>query len=134
MIGGGALPLIWWADDAHDTAVARTMGLATFSFSNIFFSFTVKDELRSIFDLETFADRRLLLASGVSVIAILFGTELQLFQRILGTVSLTGSEWAACLLVGASILVVSEIRKLLLRRAQPAEAAEPAAPPAPTAA
>ena len=135
VLGGTSLALIWWADDAHDAAVARTMGMTSFAIANVFFSYTVKDELRSIFDLETFADRRLLLASGVSAIAIVFGAELQLFQRILGTVSLTGSEWAACILVAASILVVSEIRKLVLRhRAQPVDAAEPAAPPAPQAA
>ena len=63
--------------------------------------------------------------------AILFGTELRIFQRILGTVSLTGSEWAVCMLVGASILVVSELQKLVLRhRPRQDEAAAPAAAPA----
>jgi Ca2+-transporting ATPase len=51
----------------------------------------------------------------VSALSILFGTELQIFQRILGTVSLTGSEWTVCLVVGASILVISELYKLWLR-------------------
>jgi Ca2+-transporting ATPase len=115
VIGGTTLGVIAWADDAHDTAVARTMGMTTFAIANVVFSYCVKDQLRSIFTLETFADRRLLMATGVSALSILFGTELQIFQRILGTVSLTGSEWTVCLLVGASILVISELYKLWLR-------------------
>jgi Ca2+-transporting ATPase len=115
VIGGTTLGVIAWADDAHDTAVARTMGMTTFAIANVVFSYCVKDQLRSVFSLETFADRRLLMATGVSALSILFGTELQIFQRILGTVSLTGSEWTVCLVVGASILVISELYKLWLR-------------------
>ena len=131
VIGGTTLAVIAWADDAHDTVVARTMGMTCFAIANVVFSFTVKDQLRSVFSVETVADRKLLMATGVSALSILFGTELQIFQRILGTVSLTGSEWAVCLLVGASILVVSELYKLVLRhRPHQDEAAAPAAAPA----
>ena len=49
-------------------------------------------------------------------LAILFGTELGILQRILGTVSLTGREWVACILVAFSVVVASELRKLVLRR------------------
>ena len=92
------------------------MGLTTFAIANVFLSFTVKDERRSMFTMETFADRRLLMATGVSAAAIVFGTELRIFQRILGTVSLTGSEWVVCILVGAAIVIASEVWKFFLRR------------------
>jgi Ca2+-transporting ATPase len=115
VLGGTALGVIWWADDHHSTAVARTMGMTTFAIANVFLSFAVKDELRSMFDPETYADRRLLKASGLSALAILFGTELGIFQRILGTVSLTGKQWIVCLLVALSVVVVSEIQKWVLR-------------------
>ena len=78
------------------------MGLTTFAIANVFFSFARKDELRSVFSLETFADRKLLMATGMSVAAILLGTELGIFQRILGTVHLTGEEWLVCIGVGAA--------------------------------
>ena len=100
---------------AHGTAVARTMGMTTFAVANVFFSFAVKDELGSIFTVETFADRRLLKATAMSAIAILFGTELGILQRILGTVSLTGKEWIVCILAASSIIVASEIQKLIKR-------------------
>ena len=116
VMGGTALGVIWWADDKHGTAVARTMGMTTFAIANVFLSFCVKDELRSVFDSETFADRRLLKMTGLSAIAILFGTELGIFQRILGTVSLTGKQWIVCLLVALSVVVVSEIQKFVSRR------------------
>jgi Ca2+-transporting ATPase len=116
VLGGTTLGVIWWAADAHDTAVARTMGMTTFAIANVFFSYCVKDELRSVFNVETYADRRLLMATGLSGVAILFGTELGIFQRILGTVSLTGREWVACILVAFSVVVASELRKFVLRR------------------
>src|SRR5829696_8777415 len=115
VLGGTTLGVIWWADDAHGTAVARTMGMTTFAVANIFFSFAVKDELRSIFSLDTFADRRLLQATVLSAVAILVGTELDIFNRILGTVSLTGKEWVVCLVAASTILVASEIQKLVKR-------------------
>ncbi|HEX6663745.1 MAG TPA: HAD-IC family P-type ATPase [Gaiellaceae bacterium] len=119
VIGGSTLGLIAWADHKHGTAVARTMGMTTFAIANVFFSFTVKDPLRSVFTVETYADRRLLKATGMSAIAILFGTELGIFQRILGTVSLTGKQWIACILVALSIVAASELWKLVLRSRRP---------------
>jgi P-type Ca2+ transporter type 2C len=137
VLGGSTLGLIAWADHKHGTAVARTMGMTTFAIANVFFSYTVKDPLRSAFTVETFADRRLLKATGLSAIAILFGTELGIFQRILGTVSLTGKQWIACILVACSIVAASEIQKFIRRRqaatvdeseATPAVTIEPATP------
>jgi len=88
----------------------------------VFLSYTVKDPRESLLTFNAFADRRLLKMTGLSALAILFGTELGIFQRILGTVSLTGREWIVCILGGATILVASEIRKLILRRGSPASA------------
>ena len=64
VLGGTTLGVIWWADDAHDTAVARTMGMTTFAIANVFLSFAVKDDRRSMLSPETYADRRLLKATG----------------------------------------------------------------------
>jgi P-type Ca2+ transporter type 2C len=124
VLGGTALGVIWWAENEHDVAVARTMGLTTFAIANVFLAYTVKDRLRSVLNDDTFADRKLLLATGLSAVAILFGTELQIFNRILGTVSLTGEQWVICLLSAGTILVASELQKLVLRRRTPAGHAE----------
>jgi P-type Ca2+ transporter type 2C len=50
------------------------------------------------------------------VAAIVLGTELRLFQKILHTVSLTFHQWLLCIVVASAIVAASEIRKLLLRR------------------
>jgi len=125
VLGGTALGVVWWADDHHGTAVARTMGMTTFAIANVFFSFCVKDDVKSVFSVDSLADRRLLKATGMSAVAILFGTELGIFQRILGTVSLTGKQWIVCILAAFTIVAATEIRKLWLRhREQPVIVAE----------
>ena len=72
----GTVGIAWYADDHHGAAVARTMALTTFSIANLLFSFTALDERRTIFSMDTFADRKLLVFSGMSVAAIVLGTEL----------------------------------------------------------
>ena len=57
--------------------LARTMGLTTFAIANLFFSFTARDELRSVFSLDTFSDRTFLITSLMSAAAIIFATELR---------------------------------------------------------
>jgi hypothetical protein len=105
------------------------MGLTTFSLANLFFSFTARDALHSVLDLATFSDRTFVIASLASVVAIIFATELRFFQRILDTEELTGNQWLICIGAALSIVVASEIWKLVLRRrtgtAEPAEARRP---------
>jgi Ca2+-transporting ATPase len=104
------------AENAEGADLARTMAVTTFAIANLAFSFTARDELRSVFSFDTFADRRFLITSLMSVAAIVFATELQFFQRVLDTVELTGNQWLICIAGGAVIVVASEIRKVLLRR------------------
>jgi P-type Ca2+ transporter type 2C len=103
------------AEHAEGENLARTMALTTFAIANLLFSFTARDELRSVFSLDTFNDRTFLIASLMSVGAIVFATELRFFQRILDTVELTGNQWLICIGAGLTIVAASEIRKLLLR-------------------
>ena len=49
-----------------------------------------------MFSGATYADRRLLKATAMSAIAIVFGAEVGIFQRILHTTSLTGRQWLIC--------------------------------------
>ncbi|HYJ75600.1 MAG TPA: HAD-IC family P-type ATPase [Kineosporiaceae bacterium] len=119
VVGGGTLGVIAWAEHAYTLEIARTMGLTTFSLFCLLRSFTVKDDLRSVFSLDTFDDRRFLRMSLISVAAIVLATELGLFQKILQTQDLDLDQWLVCVLVSLSIIVVSEIRKAILRRGSP---------------
>jgi Ca2+-transporting ATPase len=126
VMAAATLAVIAGAEHDRGDALARTMGLTTFSLANLFFSFTARDALRSVFSLDTFADRMFLTTTLASVAAIVFATELRFFQRILKTEELTGNQWLICLGAAATNIVASEIRKFVLRRRE-AAAAEAAA-------
>ena len=117
VMAASTLAVIAGAEDAEGETLARTMGLTTFAIANLAFSFTARDELRSALSPESLADRTFLTASLMSVVAIVVATELDFFHRILDTVSLTGNQWLICIGAGLTIVVASEIRKFLLRRA-----------------
>jgi P-type Ca2+ transporter type 2C len=117
VMGGATLGLIAWADDHYgSSAIARTMGLTAFAFSNVFFAFCTRDEQHSVFSLDVLEDRMFLLCSGGSLAAILLGNELGILQRILGTVHLDLHQWLICIVIGFAIIPVSEGRRLLLER------------------
>jgi magnesium-transporting ATPase (P-type) len=88
------------------------MGMTTFAISNVIFSLTTRDEQRSIFSLEVLEDRMFLYCTGGSLVAILLGTELGFFHRILNTVHLDLHQWLVCIVVGLAIIPVSEVRRL----------------------
>ncbi|MER7281006.1 HAD-IC family P-type ATPase [Dactylosporangium sp. NPDC000244] len=115
VLGATTLAVITGADRAYGTAVARTMGLTTFSILNLALSFTVRSDTRSVFSLEVFEDHRFLVTSGMSIIAIVLATELGVLQHILHTVSLSLTQWLICLAAGATVIVATELRKIVLR-------------------
>jgi P-type Ca2+ transporter type 2C len=116
------LAVVAGAEHDHGEGLARTMGLTTFSLANLFFSFTAREKLGSVFSLDTFRDRTFVVASLVSAASIVLATELGFFQRILDTEELTGNQWLICLGAGGVIVVVSEVWKLFLRRGEAATA------------
>jgi P-type Ca2+ transporter type 2C len=111
VMGGSVLALIAWADNHYNSQIARTMGLTTFAFGNVFFAFTTRDERRSVFSLDVLGDKMFLMCSGGSLLAIVLGNETRLLQRILHTEHLTFHQWLTCLVIGFAIVPVSEARR-----------------------
>ncbi|GAA2335160.1 cation-transporting P-type ATPase [Dactylosporangium salmoneum] len=99
-------------------AGGRTMGLTAFSIMNLVLSWTVLSETRSVFSLDTFDDRRFLVTSGLSVLAILLATEFGPLQRLLHTEGLSLAQWLVCLAAALPLLVITEARKAVLRQRQ----------------
>ncbi|WP_028066765.1 cation-translocating P-type ATPase [Solirubrobacter soli] len=116
VMAGATLGVAAGAEHSDGADLARTMALTTFSIGNLLFSFTARDELRSVFSLDTFNDRTFIVASLLSAVAIIFATELNFFQRILDTVEMTGDQWLICIGAALTIIVASELWKLRLRR------------------
>jgi len=113
VMAAGTLGVLWWGDATFGDAIARTMGVTTFSLFRLFSSLETADESESLFSGSILGNRPLLIATGLSVLTIIFATELGFLQRILGTVSLTPDQWAVCIVVSLSLIVVEEGRKLL---------------------
>jgi P-type Ca2+ transporter type 2C len=112
----GTLGMVSWAQQAHTLAIARTMGVVVFSLLNLFFSIEAKDERESAFSLSTFSDRTFILTAGLSFFLLVMATVLGPCQAILKTTELDVEKWLVCTAVALSIVVVSEIRKAVLRR------------------
>ena len=117
VVAVGTLSVVSWAEQAHTLQQARTMGLVLFSLSNLFFSIESRDVRESAFSLRTFADRTFIVTTGASFLLIIMATLLGPCQAVLKTTALDERQWLLCLGVALSIVVVSEIKKALSRRA-----------------
>jgi P-type Ca2+ transporter type 2C len=126
-MGVTTISIIAWADNHYGTAAARTIGMTSFAFANLFYSFCERDTLQSVFSLDVLRDRKFLYFSAASLLAIILAPQLDLLNRILDTVPLTLNQWLICIVSAFVPVIVTEIRKLVLRRRQDAPAtAEPA--------
>jgi len=89
------------------------MGLVAFAIFNIAISIGTKAEDRSSLSMEVLADRSFIIATIISVLITVAMTELGVLQRLLGTVPLSFEQWVVCVLIGMSLLVVAEVRKIV---------------------
>ncbi len=87
-----------------------------FSLLNLFFSIEAKDARESAFSFSTFADRTFILTTGGSLFLIVMATIVGPCQAILKTTALDEDQWLLGAAVALSIIVVSLIRKVVLRR------------------
>jgi P-type Ca2+ transporter type 2C len=119
VMGAGTLGVISWADQAHTREIAYTMGVVTFSLYALFFSIATRDERRTVFSLDTFADAKFVIATGVSILTLLLTTVFGPLQAFLKTTSLDVRQWLICLAVALSIVVATEVRKAVRRHTVP---------------
>src|SRR5262249_39444909 len=129
VMGLATIGVLAWADHNYAREVARTMGMTSFAIANLFYSFCERDELESVFSLDVLRDGKFLMFSGMSLIAIVLAPEFNLFHRVLHTTDLTLHQWLICIVVALAPVVVTEIRKLVLRRRETDAAKPPTAAP-----
>src|SRR6201987_1937433 len=118
VMGGTTIGVLAWADSHYTNDTSRTMGMTSFAIANLFYSFCERDELQSVFSLDVLRDRKFLMFSGASVLAIVVAPQLNLFNRILHTLQLTLHQWLICIVTAFAAVIVTEIRKFVLRRRQ----------------
>ena len=113
VMAAGTLGVLAWAGGQYGDVIGRTMGMTTFALFRLFSSLETADEDASLFSGTILSNQPLLIGTGISVLSIILATELGFLQKILGTASLTMDQWAICILVSLSLIVVEEARKLL---------------------
>ncbi|MBV8560092.1 MAG: HAD-IC family P-type ATPase, partial [Acidimicrobiia bacterium] len=116
VMGATTLAVISRSTDPHGLVLARTMGFTTFALSHVFFAVCTKDERHSVFNLDTVNDRPLMIAAGAAALVIVLESVFAPLQRLLNFAAMNLQEWLICLGVALSIVVVSELRKLLVHR------------------
>jgi Ca2+-transporting ATPase len=131
LMAAGTLGVLAWASANYDDTVARTMGVTVFALFRLFSSLETADEDESVFSGSILKNGPLIKATGLSVLTIFLAVNLDFLQKFLGTTGLTPDQWAICIVVPLSLVVVEEVRKLLkIRTSEPAPAAVVAAPAA----
>jgi P-type Ca2+ transporter type 2C len=130
VMAAGTLGVLAWAGNAYGEVIGRTMGMTTFALFRLFSSLETADEDESVFGGSILSNRPLLIGTGISILSIILATELGFLQRILGTASLSPDQWAACIAVALSLIVVEEARKLLKVRTDEPDAPAVTAIPA----
>ena len=102
--------------DADDAVVAATMLLTTLSLFHVAAALLSRDQLHTIFDRDALPGAAQLRRYGIVLVAIVAVTSLEFLQRIVGTTELTFGQWSVCIALAATLIVVEELVKLVLRR------------------
>jgi Ca2+-transporting ATPase len=116
VMGAATIGVLAWADSHYTRDIARTMGMTSFAIANLLYSFCERDERMSVFSLDVLRDRKFLMFSGASALAIILAPQLNLLNRILQTTPLTLHQWLICIVAALAAVVLTEIRKFMLRR------------------
>lgn len=102
-----------YLDDGIEKAI--TISLTTLAVFQWFNAWNCKSEDRSIFTLNPFKNMFLVYATITVIVLQVFAIYHPFMQKYLHTTPLSVSEWIHAVLVGATILVCEEIRKLLYK-------------------
>lgn len=95
--------------------LARTAGFTVLVFAQLFNCFNARSELTSAF-VNMFVNRWLLGAVALSILLQVAVVHIPFLNTAFNTVPMSLSQWGMCILMGSSVLWLSEIRKLALRR------------------
>jgi Ca2+-transporting ATPase len=109
-----------------DPVVAATMLLTTMSLFHVAAGLLARDQHNTIFSRAAIPGPTQLRRYGIVVVAIILVTTIGILQRIFQTTELSFSQWSTCVGIAASLVVVEELIKLVLRRRATAPAEEPA--------
>jgi Ca2+-transporting ATPase len=96
--------------------VAATMLLTALSLSHLAVGLLARDQRNTIFDRAAIPGPTQLRRYGVALLAIILVTTIGFLQRIFDTTELNLAQWGICIGIAASLVVIEELIKLIIRR------------------
>jgi Ca2+-transporting ATPase len=96
--------------------IAATMLLTTLSVFHVAGALLCRDQQNTIFDRSAIPGIMQLRRYALAVLAIVLITALNFLQRIFDTAGLSFAQWCTCIGIAASLVVVDELIKLVIRR------------------
>jgi P-type Ca2+ transporter type 2C len=122
----GALAAYQLGDTQYDDpVVAATMLLTTLSLSHLAVGLLARDQHDTIFDRAAIPGPTQLRRYGIALLAIIAVTTIGFLQRIFDTTELNLAQWGICIGIAASLVVIEELIKLVLRQRDRRRAAAP---------
>jgi Ca2+-transporting ATPase len=112
----GSLAAYQIGDDQDGAVVAATMLLTTLSVFHVVAALLCRDQENTVFDRSAVPGIMQLRRYALSLLAIVLITALGFLQRIFDTVGLSFAQWCTCIGIAASLVVVEELVKLVIRR------------------
>ncbi len=119
----GTLAVLAWGPgpepEAGTATVAGTMAFTTFVFFQAFNLLNVRNDKATALQRHTFANRWLWISVSAVLTLQVLVTVWGPLQRLFDVTSLTLAQWAVCIGVASTVLVVEEVRKLVYRSRRP---------------
>jgi P-type Ca2+ transporter type 2C len=112
----GSLVAYWIGDNQEGPVAAATMLLTTLSLFHLFGALLSRDQRNTIFSRAAIPATSQLRRYGIAVLAIIVVTAFGFLQRIFGTTGLSFVQWSIALGLAASLILVEEVIKAVLRR------------------
>jgi Ca2+-transporting ATPase len=111
----GALAAYQIGESRYGPEVAATMLLTALSLSHLAVGLLARDQHNTIFSRVALPGPTQLRRYGIVVLAIIAVTTIGFLQRIFQTVELNLTQWSICIGLAASLVVVEELIKLVIR-------------------
>jgi len=97
-------------------AVGATMLLTTLSLFHVAAGLLARDQYNTIFDRAALPGATQLRRHAIALFGIIVVTTIGFLQRIFGTTDLSLAQWSICIGIAASLVVVEELIKLVIRQ------------------
>ena len=112
----GALAAYQIGDANAGPEVAATMLLTTLSLSHLAVGLLARNQHDTIFSRAAIPGPTQLRRYGIALLAIIAVTTIGFLERIFGTVELDLAQWGICVGIAASLVVIEELIKLVIRQ------------------